>query len=315
MGHKNKTGLREQAYKALQAKNGFGRSKHQDKVLGIDGGFIYSFSTMKTYMKHVFYFVEWCRSDGSIRLELGRKPRTLEECEPYVERFIRHQEERGLSAYTVKMELSAISKMYGKKFDIQTVGVRRQDIKRSRGRVEYDRHFSEVNNAELVNFCRCVGPRRNELEKMNSDDLRWMDGRPYVEIKGKGGRVRLAPIVGSDDEVRAAIAYLRGLDGHNRVHHAADIHGYRSEYATRVYDLHRRPQEALRGTRIDYTALTGKRDRDGGRIWKNALYFCRNDQKGIVLDRAAMLAASEALGHNRESVVGEHYIKTNGKED
>lgn len=53
MGHRNRAGgsLRQQVYDELQKKNGFGRSKHADKKAGISGQYIYSFNSMKTYLK------------------------------------------------------------------------------------------------------------------------------------------------------------------------------------------------------------------------------------------------------------------------
>ena len=53
MGHKNRdTGgtLRDQVYKKLQGKRGFGRSKDEDKRNGISSRYIYSFNSMKTYI-------------------------------------------------------------------------------------------------------------------------------------------------------------------------------------------------------------------------------------------------------------------------
>lgn len=44
-------------------------------------------------------------------------------------------------------------------------------------------------------------------------------------------------------------------------------------------------------------------------VHKSAVYYCRGDQRGLALDRAAMIIASQNLGHNRESVVGEHYLR------
>lgn len=43
MGHKNRAGgsLRQQVYDELQKKNGFGRSKHEDKKAGISSRYIY----------------------------------------------------------------------------------------------------------------------------------------------------------------------------------------------------------------------------------------------------------------------------------
>ena len=68
----------------------------------------------------------------------------------------------------------------------------------------------------------------------------------------------------------------------------ADIHSYRAEYATAIYLSYARPLDQLT---------------------QKEKYYCRNDKKGIVYDRAAMLEASKALGHNRISVVGEHYLR------
>lgn len=313
MGHKNRnTGgtLRDQVYNRLQGKQGFGRSKSEDKRNGISSRYIYSFNSMKTYMKHAFYFVEWCKASPDIRAAIGHKPRTLEECENYVEAFIRDREKQGFSAYTVKMEKSALAKLYGHDFDFETIATRRRDITRSRKEhTEGDKHFSEAKNAELVNACRCIGFRRSELEKASAADLFQAGGFWFVRIVGKGGRLRAARIVGTDEEINRAVEYVKTLDGNNHVSSAADIHSYRAEYATRVYLSAARDIDGLKGEKIDYTELTGKVSKNGSRIYKSAVYYCRGDQRGLALDRAAMIIASQNLGHNRESVVGEHYLR------
>lgn len=154
MGHKNRAGgsLRQQVYDELQKKNGFGRSKHEDKKAGISSRYIYSFNSMKTYLKHSFYFVEWCKNQDYIKGELNHKPRTLAKCKPYIEDFLRDEEQRGLSAYTIKMQKSALSKLYGADLThIKTRATSRADIKRSRGEAKRDCHFSEEKNAAFVN--------------------------------------------------------------------------------------------------------------------------------------------------------------------
>lgn len=308
---RSKTGnLSTQVYTALQSKEGFGRSKHQDKKDNIDNQYIYSFSTMKTYIKHCNYFVDWCKDNKDIKDALGHKPRTLTECKPYVEQFIKYQEDRGLSAYTVKMEVSALSKLYGERFDIETKGTRRADIVRSRNDVVRDKHFSETKNADFVNFCRCTGVRRSEFEKCKASDLTWIEDKPYLLIVGKGGRERLAPIIGTDAERASALAYLKGLNGSNKAFNGADIHSYRSDYATAIYKAYCPADlNPFKGKRFDYTDMTGKHDKAGHNIDKAYLYVCRGDRKGEVMFRPAMVEASKALGHNRESVVGEHYIR------
>lgn len=317
MSHKNKISLPQQVLNRLHSKAGYGRSKHQDKADGVATNFIYSFDTMKTYTKHCLLFVQWARASELVQRALNRKPRTLDECRPFAAAWLREREASGISAYTLKMERAALAKLYGEPIAVDLRQARRADIKRSRGRAARDRHFSERKNAALVNFCRCAGPRRAELAALDASALEWHDGRPYVHYtKGtKGGRERISPIIGTPQEVADAVAFLRQLEGRNHIHSAADIHSYRAEYATRVYNRAKRPLNALKGKKMDYTALTGKTRQNGAHIAKSALYYCRGDRAGDVLDRAAMVVASLALGHNRESVVGEHYIRleeTNG---
>lgn len=303
MSHKSKKTLEMQVRESLAACLRYGHSKHEDKRAGIADQYIYSYSTAKAYSKHCMYFVSWCKQSERIREELGHKPRTLEEIRPYVGAWM--ESRAGLSAYTQKLEVSALGKLYGERIQITTRGTRRADITRSRKAAARDKHFSLSANAELVNFCKCVGCRRSELAKMRAEDLRETEAGPGVWIRGKGGRERIAPMVGSPEEIRRALEYLSTLTGKQKVHSAADIHGYRADYAKRIYTLYAAEDlAALKGRMID----TGKRDKDGKPIRKSALYVCRGDQAGAVFDRAAMLQASRALGHDRESVVGEHYL-------
>lgn len=312
MGHKNRAGgsLRQQVYDELQRKNGFGRNKHEDKKAGISSRYIYSFNSMKTYLKHAFYFVEWCKNQDYIKEELNHKPRTLAECFPYVEPFLRDEEQRGLSAYTIKMQKSALSKLYGADLThIKTKATSRANIKRSRGEVERDKHFSEERNAAFVNCCRCVGFRRSEMEKAKASDLMQVGDLYFMRITGKGGRIRAAMLAGTPDEIARAVDYINGMTGQNKIPNGADVHSYRADYATRIYNRYARPIEEIRGQSINYTELTGKTAKGGEDIYKSAIYYCRRDRAGQALDRRAMIMASQSLGHNRESVVGEHYLK------
>lgn len=311
MGHKNRTGesLKQQVYDELQKRNGFGRSKHEDKKNGVSNLYIYSFNSMKTYIRHCKYFVEWCKSQDYIKEELNHAPRTLAECEPYVESFIRDRERQGLSAYTVKMEKSALSKLYGRSFDFETIATSRANITRSRGKAKRDAHFSEERHADFVNACRCVGFRRSEMEAAKASDLMRVGDMYFMQITGKGGKRRAAMLVGTPDEIERAVNYINQMTGRNKIPNGADVHSYRADYATRIYKRYARPIEEIKGKTVDYTELTGKTAKGGETIYKSAVYYCRGDQKGRALDRLAMIMASQALGHNRESVVGEHYLK------
>lgn len=309
MGYKSTGGsLHQQVYHALRRLEGYGRSRHADKAAGISGQYIYSWDTMKTYMKACNSFVGWVKKQAWIRDEVGHRPRTLEECKPYVAAWIQDQIDRDLSPYTIKMRLSALEKMYQEIFDIDTPKATRAGIKRSRGPAVRDEHFSKSRNETLITVARVCGFRRFELESCKSGDLHQTEDGWAVDIVGKGGKPRTALLIGSPEEVGIAVAWIRQSTGRNRVPQKMDVHSYRAEYAVRAYERYAEPIEALRGRRIDYTSLTGKRAPDGGRIYKSALYACHGDLKGTWYDRRAMILASQLLGHERESVIAGNYL-------
>ena len=285
MGHKNNKSMVRQVQERLEEQLRIGQSKYAaqqaEHTQHPEG--IFSYSTFRTYMKHCNYFAAWAKEQHGCR--------TLEAARPYVDEWLLSRS--GLSASTVKMEASALAKLYGCSTGdfVETRSRHRADITRSRGDAVRDRHFSTEKNAELIIFCRCTGLRRAELEALRPDQLRQReDGSFALEIKGKGGRVRLAPIVGTQEQVKAVVDRVQAAEGRvwGKVHSGADIHAYRAEYATKVYEQHARPVDE---------------------IPREDAYHCRGDLKGVVYDKAAMEVASEALGHSRISVIAGHYIR------
>ena len=305
MGHKNKSSFTKQIQDRLDACLSIGLSKHTDKQERTEDGRrvsdtrIYSWNTYRAYMQHANTFTDWIKQNHP-----GIK--TLDAARPYIETWLCSRVCAGLSSYTVKLDAAALAKVYGcstKDFDIITPPRLREDITRSRGERIRDKHFSEKNNAALVSFCRCCGLRRSELEKLRGVDLiQNKDGSYSIHvISGKGGRDRFAPVIGSPDEIRALVDRMHAA-GNNKawgkVHNAADIHGYRRDYAARVYKLHARPIDSLRGLVIP--------DPDHAGRMVSAVYKCRGRKQKY--DRAALLQCSRALGHNRVDVVARHYL-------
>ena len=322
-----------------------GESKTEDKILGISDKYIYSWDTYHSYIKHACYFAEWAKKQPVLP-EIGHKPRTLEELRPYAEKWLQSNIDAKQSAYTIKLETAALAKLYGckmKDFNVDTPKRNRGDIKRSRGEAARDKGFSEERNKDLVTFCHCTGLRRAELKQIRGADLREVNGKYYLEItRGtKGGRSRTSPIMGSDEELKIVLKLLKDA-GNDKVfptvNSHADIHGYRAQYATRVYEANKRPMEVFENERLlvhnnrVFASYTSKnchvvdretyKDYYTGRINKkgypemkkgyrdvSSMYHCKRDLAGTVYDRMALFAASNALGHNRESVVAEHYIR------
>ena len=126
----------------------------------------------------------------------------------------------------------------------------------------------------------------------------------FVYVKsGKGGRTRLAPIIG--DKAKEIFAKIKNTPKADKVfphvHSNADIHSFRSDYATTLYNETARPIESIPYDRIN---------KGTGYSYQSEVYNCRSDQKGIKLDRQAMLYTSKALGHNRIDIVANNYIRT-----
>lgn len=320
MGHANKKSLKLQITETLTGKMAAGRSKHEDKQVQATGEHIYSYETLRGYIKQCCYFADYCKAH--------HKAKKLQDCRQYVDEFLQFNIEKGLSAYTIKLRAAALAKLYGCRSTdfIQTPARKRADITRSRGERVRDRHFSEKNNADLINFCRGTGCRRNVLEKLTGADLitradidrtifclRAKTARSKAEEKhlamlkdaikqfpdqdffiyhrrDKGGRDRISPIIG--EHKQEIIDRMRSTAPERKVwEHVsgnADIHGYRSDYATAIYNMYARPLDTL------------ERDQK---------YYCRRDLRGVIYDKFAMIKASKALGHNRKSVIAGHYLR------
>lgn len=290
MGHKNKLSLIGQVNKVLSDKMraGVGTSKHADKetrkTTGEDPaqGKIYSYETYKSYLKQACYFAKYCKA------EHGSK--TLEDCRQYIDEYIQKGIDDSKSTSTLKLIASALAKLYDCHTTdfIPTPPRKRSEIKRSRGEAVRDKHFSEKNNRNLVTFCKNTGLRRKELTRVCGTALIFTGGKYCVRVlNGKGGKIRTVPIIG---EVEFIVNLMKAAGSKrlfDSIPGAADIHGYRRQYAVTYYEQIARPLDTLT---------------------KKQKYYCRGDKQGNVYDRKAMLEVSHALGHNRLNVIAAHYL-------
>ncbi len=290
MGHKNKKSLIKQVQDKLLSKMAAGKSRHLGKQEGIADSRIYSYGTLDAYLQHCCEFVKFAKS------EYGAK--TLDECRPFVNDFLQRSIDSGKSSYTIKLQSSALAKLFdcsGSDSFIATPERHRENITRSRGSAVRDAHFSEARNKALVDFCCSTGTRRHELAALTGDCLRQDElGKYHIFIRsGKGGRPRLAPVIGTASQVQNVVDLCNRAGKSkvfDKIHNGADIHHYRAIYAERVYKSQARPVATLQGSER---------------------YYCRGSKKGIVYDRQALMATSRALGHNnRASTVASHYLYT-----
>lgn len=293
--------IHQEVRSILESKKSFGSSRHDAKKGNNDRDKIYSYSTMKIYQRECQKFAEYVREvspDGRFT--------KIEDTKQYAKDYIAmHNADPNYSPYTVKMQRSALAKMYG--VEGKTLGAvderRRSDITRSRNRTVISEktgkeiknptsragHFSEKNNREIVEFARGTGLRRSEMERLRGDQLREEGDRAYLEVTGKGGKTRYAEIIGPHKQ---EIIDRCKEAGHERVWDRVpsnmDVHHYRSQYATEMYN---------------------ELARDVNEIPKKDRYHCRYDKAGTWYDREAMKKVTNSLGHNRINVIAEHYLR------
>lgn len=340
MGHRKKNSdnrdLHQQAYDRLKRMQHFGGSKTEDKKYDREhdtdtmSGKIYSYTTYETYWKHIKYFIQYVKKHDP-------ECKKLDKAKKYVPEWLQIRVVEGKSAWTIQTEAAALNKLYGIKKDdpqrFQPPRRNKEDIVRSRGAKERDKHFSERKNEELVNFCKGCGFRRNVLEKLKGSDLydrrqveaslkdaRMQADYPRIKAckdaletfpdkeyfilhrKDKGGKTRLSPIVGphTDKIVQRMKDTKPDELVWGYVSQNCDVHGYRSDYATYLYREYARPIDSL-NFKNKIRCADGK--------YRSEIYMCRGDEKGKKLDRKAIGVISIALGHNREDTAICNYIR------
>lgn len=327
--------LHEQAYEKLTKMLAFGESKRDAMAAETAADKIFSYNTYKTYWKHTKYFIKWVQ-------KAHPEVTTLKKAKKLVPEFLQMRVDQELSAWTIHTEEAALNKLYGIKPDDPERFVApkriRSEIKRSRVSAERDKHFSVTNNDELIKFCKGTGLRRSELAALKGKDLipkekiedtlkkmekvedrltevdkkflqvlkdtmLFPDCMYFVFVRnGKGGRMRISPIVGKNADQIIERMKNTAPDGKvwQYINSNADIHGYRAEYATEVYKAAARDIKDIPYDKIN---------RGTGKAYQSDVYTCRKDESGKKLDKKAMYVCSKALGHNRISVVADNYIR------
>ena len=316
MGHKSKKSLICQVSENLKSKLAIGESKHQDKIDGVSSAEkIYSYGTFHAYLQQSVQFVKWCKQE--------HRCKTLKDCRKFADEYLKLNIDRGLSPYTLKLQVSALSKLYSCSSTdfIATPARKRKNITRSRS-TKINRNITEFER-----FCLCTGLRRREITALRGSALIEEDGQYFITVhNGKGGRRRISEIVGTPEEIAFVIQKMKKAESHRVFSEIPDIdiHAYRAAYAKKVYEKYSRNRNEYKNERLILyhnrlvTTYTDKSEVQqyynvDGTLKKGftdvrTAYHCRDDKKHICYDRLALLKCSQNLGHNRASIVAEHYL-------
>lgn len=276
--------IKEEIYNALTGmfREGKGRPRHEDKKTGADKKYIYSERTYYTYMNECKHFRQWIKLSHP-------ECKHLRDCRKWVNEWLQVLIREGKSAYTISTRKAALAKLFQVDYSyfIETPGRYRKNTVRSRLDVEYDRHISAKTEAYWAKITSSTGLRLSELLRVRGSDLFLREGKYYIAVSRgtKGGKVREAVIL--DNDVAEMIKLSGDRPAFPNVPRAYDNHHYRAMYAQKLYNMLARPVD-----------LIPKQDR----------YIMRKDRKGVILDKEAMKEVSEAMGHNRISVIAQSYL-------
>ena len=316
VGHKNKKSLVCQVSENLKSKLAIAESKHQDKVNGVSSiDKIYSYGTYNAYLQQSIQFVRWCKSEY--------KCKTLADCRNYADMYLQLNIDRGLSPYTLKLQVSSLCKLYGCSSSdfISTPPRKRKNITRSRS-TQINR-----NNTEFEKFCLSTGLRRREITALRGSALIEENGQYYIAVNnGKGGRRRVSEIVGTPEEIAFVVDIMKKAENRKVFSKIPDIdiHAFRAAYAKKVYQKYARQRNEYKNERMilfHNRIVTTYTDKSEVRQYYNpdgtlkkgftdvrSAYHCRDDKKHTCYDRLALLKCSQNLGHNRAAVVADHYL-------
>lgn len=297
-----KSNLTREGYLMLKQMYRVGYGQHKaDDIHGGGGtvGKIYSHSTYCNYLKN------WARFCAAV---VPKHPeiRSVKDAAKvnYVQEWVNDLNTQDKSAWTVHAYAAAAIKVLGldgQKIKIDLPKRERINITRSREVAARDVFFSPAHHAEVISFCEATGLRRREAEALKGTDLMYQDNSPCVHvICGKGGKERVSPIIGTPEAINSVVDRMRtASDGKvwpQGLPRGMDVHYCRAGYAATIYHQLERPLDQLT---------------------KHEKFYCRKDKLGYVYDRAALSAASKALGHghfDKEGVwhdnpreVAEHY--------
>lgn len=287
-----KESYRKTARERLQAmvNAGMGSKRSEDKSEADTKNKIYSKATFKTYKQQFKHFADWLE-------KAHPEAETLEDARAFVDDYLRHLIELERSAYSISTAKAAIAKIMGVEATqfIATPPRLRADIKRSRGEAVRDKHISDKKEEELARFTSATGLRRKEMTMIKAEDLFFENGQAYLNVTQgtKGGKPRVAKIVGkTDEETKDIVKWIQSKKGRlfNKLSSNYDNHYYRATYANRLYNQLKRD--------IDEIPLEQR-------------YIMRKDRAGEIYDKKAMLLVSNALGHNRISVIAQSYLYQN----
>lgn len=292
----NRKGIIFEANERLDAKMRMKVSRFKEKEARraageqfwtFSSGLIHSHGTRNAYQQHVMAFIQWARRNYQIRQLSVLDQRADEVATEYLSDRLAE----GYSPYTVQAERSALRLFFDNRCLASSIAIparRRENITRSRREPVRTKDFNPDNWQHLIRFLQATGLRRDEVRRLQVEDIQEHPDTGALEViikkgHGKGGRPRTVPVLpGHEQDV---LCQRHGRDQEElvfpRIPSHLRPHTFRREYAQAYYCF-----------------LSGR-----------ALPSPTGRLKRSDYDEAAVKQVSLALGHNRTDVILRHYLR------
>lgn len=261
---------------------------------------IHSIKTTEAYRQTVNEFSGWLKANH-------KEIRNINQIDKSVAyEYLKHRENSNCSAYTISKDMSAINKILDLGLNKKDGNLQQRSYKnitRSRDTRAHDSSYNAKNYQNQILLAKAFGVRRETVlggTYQAKDVSLYKNGdNVFIRVIEKGGRFREIQCLGQyKDEISKVFNVQNGQpltkqefqdfykSSNNYLFDKyttkIDNHSFRAEYAT-----------------LRYKELLEEKQRQGQEILKTYYNY----------DKELVLKVSQELGHNRPSVVVQHYLK------
>ena len=285
-----------QLHERMEELNRIGQTKHDKKImvqqfaknndlyvnpLKNDG--IYSYNTYNAYKQTSIEFTRWLQQTHPDVKNINQITFN------HAKEYLSYRQDSGKSKWTVDKDMAALNKVLKLEMTKKEIGLARKSYKesvRSRKDAKMDKKYNPEKYKDQITVAKATGIRRQSMLKISPENFIFDRNGVVisVKVKEKGGKTRIAKIL---DVYKQDVTNIinqsikeKGMSEKlfDKYTSKIDNHAFRGEYARNLY------QELI--------------DKQG---------FNKADVQGY--DSNVLKTVSRNLGHERISVVIQHYLR------
>lgn len=304
--------LKYQITQKMQELKRFGESKHEAKfkyrqaceAAGVKWNpskahGIFSKNTFESYQQTGVEFTAWLKENHADIKDINNVTRDN------IKEYLIYRETSEKSAWTVSKDMAALNKIFSYNLSKAEVGLRERsykDVERSRGIKAHDSKYNPYNYKNQISFAKAFGCRRESIrggsyQVKEISLFKNAEGKIFCSLIEKGGRYREAPCLQAyQNEINSLFPNVEYRESITKVEF---VKMYTESQRDKLFDSYT--------TKIDNHAFRAEYARARYEELIQEKSDVKNDYRGY--DKEVIRQVSIDLGHNRPSVVVEHYLR------